>query len=274
MTAHISETAAVYAAEGFHVVKLHPGTNRPFEKDWQLPAKRLTSFEAEQAWARWPAMNIGVVAWPNYWVLDLDGPAAVTWFENLAGHMCSDVTMTITTPGRMGGRHLWWQMPALAPGQRLRRSMRGCDKAEIKHGPGHQTAMPPSSRAEGNYDFVRSGVPSPEPTPSWLMPYIVRDAAAETTAPDLRGLGSLALDDSEWGRAAGAVMATTIDSICRHMATTRSERNNILYWSAMRLIELGTGDDAFTQLAAAAGLTGLDDDEIDRTIRSAKESPR
>lgn len=273
MTAHISETAAVYAAEGFHVVKLYPGTNRPFEKDWQLPGKRLTSFEAEQAWARWPAMNIGVVAWPNYWVLDLDGPAAVTWFESLVGLRCSEVTMTITTPGRMGGRHLWWQMPTLAPGQRLRRSMRGCAKAEIKHGQGHQTAMPPSSRAEGRYAFVLGGVESPEPTPDWLVNYIVRDLEAGASTA-LTGLASLALDDSEWGRAAGAVMATTIDSICRHMATARSERNNILYWSAMRLLELGTGDDAFIQLAAAAGLTGLDDDEIDRTIRSAKASPR
>lgn len=273
MRGHISEAAATYAAEGFHIVKLLPGTNRPFERNWQLPTNKLNPFQAEEAWARNPAMNLGVVAWPNYWVLDLDGPSAVRWFEALAGQRCSDVSMTITTPGRMGGRHLWWQMPALAETQELRRSMKGCAQAEIKHGRGQQTAMPPSSRLEGRYDFVRGGVESPQPTPRWLMDYIVKVEPISTT-PSLSGLADLALHDSEWGRAAAQVVTASVDGICRNMATVRADRNKILFWSANRLLDLGVGDAKLAQLGAAASLTGLDDDEISRTITSAREARR
>lgn len=274
MTGHISRHAASYAAEGFHVVKLVPGTNRPFEKGWQLAGNRLTAFQAEEAWTRWPAMNIGVVAWPRYWVLDLDGPDAVAWFEALAGQRCSDVTMTITTPGRSGGRHLWWQAPELPAGVRMRRSVQGCAKAEIKHGPGHQTAMPPSSRPEGAYAFVADGAESPASTPAWLMDRIVRRAEPTGVAEDVGWMAKLACEDSEWGRAAGMALAGTVDSICRHMAMTRVDRNNVLFWCAMRLIEAGAGDDALIRLGAAASLTGLDDDEINSTIMSAKAGAR
>lgn len=271
---HIAQLAAQYAAEGFHVVKLVPGTNRPFEKGWQLAANRLTPFQAEEAWTRWPAMNVGVIAWPRYWVLDLDGPDAVAWFESLAGARCSDITMTITTPGRSGGRHLWWQVPELGTGLRLRKSVRGCARAEIKHGPGHQTAMPPSSRLEGAYAFVADGVDHTVATPAWLLDLIVQPVGPAGGAADAGRMAELAREDSVWGRAAGLALGATVDNICRHMATTRVDRNNVLFWCAKRLIETGAGDDALMRLGAAASLTGLDDDEINSTIMSAKAGAR
>lgn len=82
------------------VVKLRPWSNEAFEKNW--PSKHYTPDEADAAWGAWPELNIGAIAWPRYWVLDLDGPAAVAFFEELCGRngesrRINDLTLTVAT---------------------------------------------------------------------------------------------------------------------------------------------------------------------------------
>lgn len=137
-------------AQFLQVVELYPGTNRAFRQGWQN--KHMTPEQARAAWEDWPSMNVGVVAHPRWWVLDLDGPDTVAWYRSFPADGAMD-TLTIRTPGRGGGLHLWWQMFPVPEGMFLRSSLPGCPHAEIKHGPGRQTAWPPSRRQEGYYTF-------------------------------------------------------------------------------------------------------------------------
>ena len=60
--------------------------------------------------------------------------------------------------------------------------------------------------------------------------------------------------------------------IINRMASTLTERNNVLYWAAIKLYEHNASEEAFADLALAAAGTGLDDAEIDRTIASAAKA--
>lgn len=265
-----AEVAARWAAS-FHLVRLLPGTNRAFTVGWQRPENRLSPEAAREAWRGWPAMNLGVVAWPRHWVLDLDGPAAIEWFGDTFGHRPDQLTLTVRTPGRRGGLHLWFRAPEVPDGQQLRQHLAGCAQAEVKFGPGRQTAIPPSVRPEGAYRWLGNGFGSPAPTPEWLTRAVltVRPAPA---AKALAGLADLASEDGIWGEAAAAALSGAVASISRRVASEREARNNVLYWGAMRLLELGVGEEGLRQLASAASLTGLSESEINRTIQSAKES--
>jgi hypothetical protein len=60
-----------------------------------------------------------------------------------------------------------------------------------------------------------------------------------------------------------------LSGIVRKMEDAVVDRNNTLLWCACRLFERDADVDAFVQLELAASGTGLDDDEIARTIESA-----
>jgi hypothetical protein len=267
-----AEVAVKWAAN-FHVVRLLPGTNRPFTPGWQLPENRLSPEAARQAWQGWPAMNLGIVAWPEHWVLDLDGPSAIEWFGATFGRRADQLTLTVRTPGRGGGLHLWFRVPMILGSQRLRQHLAGCAQAELKYGPGRQTAVPPSTRPEGVYRWLDNGHRSPASTPVWLAQAVVTETPTLAPAAPV-GLGELASEGGVWGEAATAALSGAVASISRRVASEREARNNVLFWGAMRLLELGVGDKGLRELAAAASLTGLSESEINRTIQSAKEKTR
>jgi Bifunctional DNA primase/polymerase, N-terminal len=60
-----------------------------------------------------------------------------------------------------------------------------------------------------------------------------------------------------------------LTGIIRKMEDAIIDRNNTLLWCACRLFERNADADAFVQLEMAASYTGLEDDEIARTIESA-----
>lgn len=271
MTTYIWELARSYA-HLVDVVKLRPWTNVAFEKGW--PSKHYSPHQADVAWAEWPEMNIGAIAWPHYWVLDLDGPDAVAFFESLCGRHgevgpVEDLTVTVATPGRGGGLHLWWLMPELEAGQRLAENVRGCDSAEIKHGPSRYTAVPPSVRPEGRYRFIGSAR-EPQPTPPWLIGYIVRESTATETPSGLDGLADLAQGEGIWADCARTVVE---DTVAKEVEAVRlapgGRRNSMLYTAAHRVCEIGAFG-RLDDLRKAARISGLDDGEIDRTIASAR----
>lgn len=232
-------------ASEFQVVRLWPGTKRPVDKGYQLPANRMTPAQAEEAWARNPQMNLGVIpASGGCVVVDLDGADAIAWFLDRYGPRAFD-TLAVRSPRQNGGMHLWYRAPAEKVWWRGK--LAGRPDVDLKAN--GFVLLPPSSKfPEGPYRWVRGGKPEPIPAD------VLADAVHDHEPPEAAELG----DAEGW----------VLDLVASAMrGAGQGDRNNTLYGLAR---DFGPSD----ELRRAAREAGLDDEEIERTLQSAKESHR
>jgi hypothetical protein len=258
----LAQHAAAYARAGQFVLPLHWPTAAGCScrrADCPSPGKHpLTPHGKDDAttnvktigtwWAIWPQANIGIRPPAGTAVLDVDTRAggAQRLTELLAAcGVTLPPTLTANTGG--GGLHAWYHSPGPYRG-------RLCDGVDIKSHAGYVVA-PPSMHASGRpYSWATQAEIAP--APSWLRKLIKRPEAPVIGHPLLAGEGA-------------------DDGLVRTVAEAgEGGRNRALHWAACRAAERGAPADLLDRLRAAAQSVGLDDHEIERTIRSALNTAR
>jgi hypothetical protein len=193
-------------------------------------------------WTCWPGANIGLRPPEGVVVLDVDpragGDRALA--ELVAAHG-GELPPTLTADTGGGGLHIWLRCPGpyrgqLAPG------------IDLKGSRGYVVA-PPSLHASGRRYTWANRARIAE-APAWLRRLIHRP-------------------EPEPGRPVPAG-STADDGLVRVVATaTEGGRNKALHWAACRAAERGAPAALLDRLRDAARATGLDDREIEKTLRSA-----
>jgi len=197
-------------------------------------------------WACWPEANIGLRPPEGTVVLDVDpragGDRALA--ELVDQHGPLPTTLIANTGG--GGLHIWLCCPGPYRGQLAR----GID---VKSSSGYLVA-PPSVHASGRrYEWAnRAGI---TPASSRLRRLIRRPEPQPGRSALSRG--------------------TADDGLVRVVATAaEGGRNRALHWAACRAAERGAPAGLLDQLREAARSTGLEDREIEKTVRSALRGSR
>ncbi|WP_062984614.1 bifunctional DNA primase/polymerase [Nocardia anaemiae] len=241
--AALLDHALMYAAAGFPVLPIHPRGKAP---NGNLARRGKDSATIDPTvigewWRRCPTGNIGIRPVENVVVLDVD-PRAGGDLEQLG-----DLPPTWTARTGGGGWHLWFRHRFTRHPRGQLGGKRGVD---IKTSAGYLIAPSSIHRDTGRrYEWVndapiaplpehlRSKVEYPEPVrPQWV-----------------------------------ATPAGRMDGLVRAVAeAVPGKRNQVLFWAACRAIEQGA-DQAVLDLLRAAALTcGLDEVEVERTLRSAE----
>jgi len=208
-------------------------------------------------WGRVPNANIGVVPGDGFFVLDLDGHDAVSWFINASGrHGEPDKTLTVRT--REGRFHLYfyaeWEIACS--------TSRIAPHVDVKAGTDGYVIGAPSIHPDGHaYKIVRD-LPIAE-APRWLV-----DLALPDEKPAAPGLPAIVPFN-------GNRKLRAIPGILSLVANAREgERNKITFWAACRFAEMVDdglitrryADELLVRGAASSGLSGR---EILTTGRSA-----
>ncbi len=228
--------------QGCRSVGKHPRTRRGLD-DATTDLRRIAAL-----WTCWPEANIGLRPPAGVVVLDVDpragGATALAALLDEPGRVLP-ATLTANTGG--GGLHIWLRCPGpyrgqLAPG------------VDLKGSTGYLVA-PPSLHASGRR-YTWASALEIAPAPEWLRPLLRRPPVpvAGRTVPAGGGAD---------------------DGLVRTVAYAgEGGRNKALHWAACRAAERGAPADLLDRLRDAARSVGLDDREIERTIRSALNSAR
>jgi hypothetical protein len=200
-------------------------------------------------WTCWPDANIGIRPAEGIVVLDVDRRnKGATNLAALLDRHAGSLPQTLTAYTGGDGLHIWLRCPGPYRGQL-------CPGVDIKSSSGYLVA-PPSVHVSGRQYTWASPVEI-APAPGWLRPLIRRPAVPPRTG-HLLPIG---------GAADGGLV--------RVVATApEGGRNKALHWAACRAAERGAPVDLFDELRAAARSVGLDDREIESTIRSAMNAAR
>lgn len=259
------------AARGWHVFPLIPGSKRPAVRAWQDRATTDTE-RISRCWHSGP-FNVGLATGPSRLVVvDLDTPKApddvppedwalpgiadgadvlATVSERLE-QPYPDGTFTVRT-GR-GGTHLYFRAPA---GRELRNTGGKLGwKVDTRAAGGYVVAA--GSVVEGrSYETIRDT--DPVTLPGWLT-----DALTARPAPP-----PLRIPSPVPGRRAVGLVKTVLDA-------GEGERNNRLYWAALRAYETGAeaADGIAAALIDAAVSVGLPEGEARATVASAERRIR
>ncbi|MER7660694.1 bifunctional DNA primase/polymerase [Streptomyces sp. NPDC096193] len=260
------------AARGWHVFPLIPDSKRPAVRDWENRA----STDRERIARCWQAApyNVGVATGPSQLVVvDLDTPKGpddvppadwslpgVTEGSDVLALISERVeqpypgcTFTVRT-GR-GGTHLYFRTPS---GKRLRNT-------------GGKLGWKVDTRANGGYVVAAGSVVDsrlyepildiePARLPGWLVDALTIRPAPSPLARIPSGVP---------GRRAVGLVRTVLEA-------GEGERNNRLYWAALRAFE--SGAEAAAGVAAAlldaAVSVGLSETEARATVASAERRIR
>lgn len=201
-------------------------------------------------WTRWPAANVGARVNRGHVVLDIDprNGGAETWDRLTAGRGLPPTWVTLTGSG---GWHWWSRMPVAG---RLRGNL---DRTagpgiDVKSHSGY-VVMPPSVHpGTGRRYLFQRRTPAMAELPGWLVPHVYRPQAPRRTPIPSPGPGN----------GAGLVRAVS--------EAVEGTRNGVLFWAACRAYADGLSLDE--DLTAAALTVGLDETEINRTLRSARHT--
>ncbi|MDP9462051.1 MAG: bifunctional DNA primase/polymerase [Actinomycetota bacterium] len=260
---NLAEHAAAYAAAGQAVIFLHnpvdggrcscgdPGCRSIGKHPRTRNGKDDATTDVRKIAALgtcWPEANIGIRPAEGTIVLDVDtrhgGATALAALLDAPGRTLPH-TLVADTGG--GGLHIWMACAGpyrgqLAPG------------INIKSNSGF-VVVPPSLHASGRRYTWATAVEM-APAPAWLRRLIRRPAP--TPARHLVATGT-----------------SVDDGLVRTVATAgEGGRNKALHWAACRAAERGAPAELLDRLRDAARSVGLDDREIERTIRSALNSAR
>lgn len=287
-TSDMVHFALDYAGRGWAVFPCNPNTKHPLvgrlldANGEKIPGtggvKRATKDpqQIREWWARNPNAMIGVAcgAASGIWAIDPDAPKGpgqpdgrATWARLKMQHGYQAHTHTHVTPG--GGEHVVFRWRADRP---LTNSEGNITGSGINvRGEGGYIIAPPSRRADGKgyeiaepLDFFNFAE-----APNWLYELLrpKRQTISERACSTVR-------------RPGGSAQATgRIQGILNTVATTtEGDRNKVLFWGAMRVVDMivdrtvppSEGDRAFAALADAAAHAGLSQHEIVRTLQSAR----
>jgi hypothetical protein len=265
----IGAHAVAYARAGHPVLPLHWPTSSgcsctradcPSEGKHPLTGrgKDDATTDAETVadwWARWPKANIGLRPAEGVVVLDVDADArsggVSTMLAVLGDHPPLPPTATALTGG--GGLHLWFSCPGPFRGELVR----GVD---LKASTGYVVA-PPSLHASGRR-YAWSVQEPIAPAPAWLVPQVQRHVVAPLAVPKAVGRFSALSGGGD-----------AEDGLVRKVAEAEpGNRNKALHWAACRAVERGAAPDLLDRLRDAARSVGLDDREIEQTLRSARRT--
>jgi hypothetical protein len=232
----------------------------PVEPNSKVPAVRWGRFQVERAtesqirrWWDFADFNVGLVCGriSNLVVLDVDlradGAASLARLE--AAHRPVG-GLEVATPG---GLHRWFTHPGRTVPNSTSVLGPGLD-VKADHG---MIVVPPSERPDGAYRFGRLFDAEVPPLPDWLAALLVSQEKPRAARPAGRKPSARYLD------------ATIRGVIADLRATTEGDRNNQLFKAACRVLELGAAA-AVPAVEQAAREIGLDRDEIDETIASAR----
>ena len=239
MAADILSAAIGYARRGYEVLPVNgkvPLTRNGF-KDATTDINLI-----EQWWAAWPFANVGCRPPEGVLICDVDprngGDLAVL----------GDYPRTRTAITGSGGWHVWFA----ATGS-FRGALSGAPGVDIKTA-NSLVVMPPSVHPLTGERY-RWLIGNPiAALPAHLVPQVAKPKPPQRNAD---------------GSRSSELTKRQLEGILNKMSDTKVERNNTLYWAACKLFEGGADAEAFARLEIAAGVTGLDDDEIVRTIASA-----
>lgn len=270
-------SAALTAAHrGWRVFPLRPGDKRPAVRDWQV---RATSDHdrIRACWASGP-YNVGIACGPSgLVVLDLDVPKEDAcppegWTGGLirdgrdvlaavaqqAGMPFPSHTYTVTT--RSGGTHLYFTAPA---GEPLRNTAgRVGWLVDTRASGGYVVAA--GSVVDGRCYRVRTDAAVAE-LPNW----VARVARAQEATAVHAGPTSIA-DIRHQSSYATAALRAEVEHVLQAEPGARNHTLNAAAYSLGQLVAAGMLPDALTAsaLARAARAAGLEDREIQATVRS------
>jgi hypothetical protein len=202
-------------------------------------------------WERWPDANVALDLPTDIAVIDIDPRNGATYTPE-----DFDLTRTVRTPS--GGWHLYFKVPADV--QLRGQAAVGVD---VKRGGKGYVLAPPSVNLDGvAYELINSA--AIVDLPDAILTRIRKDAPAPVVGVE--------------GFSYNAYGQRALENECGRMALAREgERNHQLNKSAFAIGQLVAGgaleeSTALTELALAAERAGLDQEEIDRTIRSGFDS--
>jgi hypothetical protein len=285
-----------YAGRGWAVFPCSPITKRPLvgrdvdaegnKIDGTGGVKKATKdpLQLEDWWQRWPNAMVGVACGDasGVWAIDPDAPKSpgapdgkAKWAALKHKHGCPH-THTHLTPG--GGEHLLFRWH---PDRPLTNSEGNITGTGINvRGKGGYIIAPPSRRHDGKayemaepLDFFNFAE-----APDWLYD-LLRPKARPKLQGQYRPSGAFRGASNSLGLPSGGDATARIQGILNAVAATREgDRNKILFWGAMRVVDMvverevppSEGDRAFAALAGAARHAGLTDHEIVRTLQSAR----
>lgn len=233
------DSALGYAERGYEVLPLNgkvPLVEHGFH-DATVDTCIITEW-----WQRWPTANIGCRPPENILILDID--------PRNGGSLAAlgDYPRTRTAQTGSGGFHVWF-----AARGRFAGAFHGAPGIDIKT-PNSLVVMPPSIHpvTGQRYRWLNGG--AVVPLPERLIPHVVKPVRKRSYAP-----------------AGGKLTDRQVAGILRKMEDApEGSRNSTLLWCACRLFEAKAGPDTFAELESTAEATGLDNDEILRTIESAQ----
>lgn len=259
------------AARGWHVFPLTPGSKRPAVRDWE--SRATTDPDHISRWWRDGPYNVGLATGPSQLVVvDLDTPkgeddvpppdwalAGITEGTDVLALIAERLeqpypngTFTVRT-GR-GGSHLYFRAPA---GQQLRNT-------------GGKLGWKVDTRAAGGYVVAAGSIVDGRPYETTLdtapvaLPGWLADALTTQPAPP-----PVRMPSTVPGRRAVGLVKTVLEA-------GEGERNNRLYWAALRAYENGAeaADQVAAALVDAAVSVGLPEREARATVTSAERRIR
>ncbi|MEH2517803.1 hypothetical protein V1279_003376 [Bradyrhizobium sp. AZCC 1610] len=286
----LCEYALDYARRGWHVFPCSPLTKAPLvacdldAAGNKIPGtggvKKATTEpdQIQEWWQRWSGAMIGVRCGgaSGIWAIDPDAPkrpgdpdGKASWAGLKLKHGCPH-THTHLTPG--GGEHLLFKWCSDRP---LTNSEGNITGTGINvRGEGGYIIAPPSRRHDGKSYEIAEPLDffSFAEAPGWLY---------EMLRPKKKQQPQSTYRQSEpfGGRHVGGNPIARIQGILNRVAATgEGDRNKVLFWGAMRVVDMvvdrevppSEGDRAFAALCDAARHAGLAEHEIVRTLQSAR----
>ena len=248
------EWALAYAAVGWRVFPLWPGEKRPIYDKW--PEGATTDPELIERYFRNPENNIGVVCGESFDAWDIEAPHLEAFAAHMNGLGVTLPEAPIAQTGR-GGRHILTQPTGVTGSRNL--YLDGTHIGELKSRGGFIVIAP--SRTEHQYIWLYA----PEkmetsPAPGWMLQLLDRPRGEpQKFASRITDVDQLI-----------HVLSVLSDAV--HSAG-EGKRNSYLYWAVRRALEEGVPlDYAVEEFETVAREAGLEEHEIEATIRSAAEA--
>ena len=231
--------ALAYAAAGLPVLALRARTKEPATRHGKDDAT-IDLEEIREWWTRHPGHNIGIRPPADVLVVDIDPRNGGDL--TLRGRL----PRTWTAETGSGGLHIWLR----AQPRPWRSTL--AEGVDLKTATGYLVA-PPSIHPNGQRYRWANQAPIAH-APGWLL-----DRATRPKPPP----------PQPFTGTAGSRESGLVNAVARAGA---GHRNQLLYWAARRALETGAFRHIRDDLAAAARTTGLPDQEIKNTLKSAEEA--
>jgi putative DNA primase/helicase len=256
--------ALEYASRGWYILPLKPRDKIPLTKHGVKDATTDPD-TIRRWWAQWPDANIGIACGPSRLVVvDLDGPEALAAWGDLAlRYNIRYDTLTAHTGG--GGFHLIYRAP---DGLRIGNSSGKLGPHIDTRGDGGYIVAPPSIHPSGETYTWENPEREILPLPQVLIDLLTRQGR-ETPPP--APPPPPARDLSPYAEAA---LREEVETVRSAPIGTRNDTLNRAAFNLGQLVGAGLLDRTTVEaeLTRAAMEAGLEEREIEKTVRSGLEA--